>query len=1524
MKKWLPLLLLLLTAGSLKAQQITITGTVLDPNGNPYQMGSGRAVLVPGNVGWTTNNGYPVNQTTFLINNMDGFGRFSINIPSTLIYDQQSSNPQYQFSFCSVGYPSIGQICFTMTPLTLTTSQDISTQIRAQSALLPTTPSGGNSISINGVNIPNTNLQDSATVTLSVSSSNVQLNASPAIEVNGTSVPNANFVDNSSVTFTQSLGQIVANAISSVFTGGTVSGSTTFLSNLYQCGPNMWIDITCPAYGGRAVTTAPTATASCNGSTTINVTGISGTFQNGDGITIPQCGATNTLSTPIAPVVTAVVAKVGMGTGDVAAGLTGSTPYSYYLIGRTKGQGLTAGGAVGTLTTGAATLGPVATTSATFTRSNNQTTVTTSAPTGIAAGGIAFIAGANPVDFSGIYHAATITDSTHFIINEGIDTRAGGGVATSGTSGTVTVYNANHLTIPTAAYQYYVCNGTTNAFMGIVRPGETGWDDFGQAAPSRPAWMPATCPTSATNDSLSTTIVSGAPLGPFIVANAATQTITGQAAIFDDGPALGKCYTTASTSPLSSTCHWPAVATGTTYPINSYVGMTGGLPVKVVQEGPITLNDTIATPSNMWWDGLLGGGSLSTPAFSWGPGQIINIGTAFPGIAADSISARFSNIAFSAPANGLMVTVGPGGGFDSTFDWDSFNIPGGADTMGMAIVGYGASNISLNYDSFVTNDSGGYGYSLTPMVFFRNDVSNSNGSGDAAGDHIFCVGRCMAWDSSPAVGAGAHYIFTNAYAQGLRTPFITLGSLNGPYVSVCGWTNDTSITAVIDNLGANGMSAHLCGMTNNSSETFGPPGLVTGDPIQGLTGDVSATNIGQNMNADRQLSNVVGTQIAGSTIAGSLRIIDESVHVGPAYSLFFPANPPTGVTFSGPTSGGSVPVGGPTITYQVDAVGIDGRKTVTTSATGSCTTSAGNQTCTVVWNADGMKHNVYRNNSGLLACLLLAIGTNTCVDTASAAGNGTPAAITTTGTTAVQAQSVITPLLTLNNSAGTNCGISPTANTCPTPSGTVSGTSLTNGETAVGTGGSGIGVSPFAVYASKFAGSDNCAKIQAAITAVASTGGTVYGDFPNGNSTCAAAFTVTEGVHVILSNQKLIVGATVLVRASAGLVGDKASFGGIAGTFIQAGVNLNAPVVSLIDNTGSPPFFWHHGDFGWITIDGNPTNQSSPTSCWTVQAAGEDGWIHNIGAQNCAAPLLEVDGIQSGTTFWDAITLSNGTGGTGALFINGAQDGLSIHSLHVINTVGPSVNCKAGPGGFALNFDEFQTEGFSVAGNANPLILLDETTSNCHVTGGNINVSSVVASGTPPMDFFRRVNGASTSLPSVNLWGYVNTGNDYTNLFDDVANGYIVPLANVTTSNGVLPVGWNLSPVARQDAAVALAPCTLTATNGANNNFLVTAVGTSGNGYACSHVMITGPTGAFNITGLRGFSSVLTGAVDGQIVYIENHTGQVMTISNLNSGSTAANQITTGSGSDYAVSVGLTAMLMYNVAAATWYLIRLA
>ena len=161
---------LALTAGSLAQTTLTITGTVANAS-CPYAGGSGQATLVSGNGSGTANwlvGTSPV-QNPRVIYSLDSFGKFSMTLTNTSSISPGSFDPQWQFSFCSFDYPSSGKICFTMTPMSLTSSQDISTAIQSQSAPIPgcgSGPSSGITFEHNGTVVatePKYNVDDTGT-----------------------------------------------------------------------------------------------------------------------------------------------------------------------------------------------------------------------------------------------------------------------------------------------------------------------------------------------------------------------------------------------------------------------------------------------------------------------------------------------------------------------------------------------------------------------------------------------------------------------------------------------------------------------------------------------------------------------------------------------------------------------------------------------------------------------------------------------------------------------------------------------------------------------------------------------------------------------------------------------------------------------------------------------------------------------------------------------------------------------------------------------------------------------------------------------------------------------------------------------------------------------------------------------------------------------------------------------------------------------------------------------------------------
>jgi len=96
-----------------------------------------------------------------------------------------------------------------------------------------------------------------------------------------------------------------------------------------------------------------------------------------------------------------------------------------------------------------------------------------------------------------------------------------------------------------------------------------------------------------------------------------------------------------------------------------------------------------------------------------------------------------------------------------------------------------------------------------------------------------------------------------------------------------------------------------------------------------------------------------------------------------------------------------------------------------------------------------------------------------------------------------------------------------------------------------------------------------------------------------------------------------------------------------------------------------------------------------------------------------------------------------------------------------------------------------------------------------------------------------------------------------------------------------------------------------TASNGANSNITLPNK---------SFIRITGPTGAFNITGITKPDNP-----DGRVVILYNTTSQNMTITN-DATSTAANRILTGQGDVATTGIGIVS-LIYSVTDARWILL---
>ena len=358
-------------------------------------------------------------------------------------------------------------------------------------------------------------------------------------------------------------------------------------------GPSPWVDAT--RYGVRAVATNTTPyavglTANCTATTNTCLISNASTFVNGDGIAILGAGAANAMATPAAPTVIFALASGPTGAGQMVAGpTTGSTTYCVRAVSRDKGQGMTPAGSESCVTTAQATLGPQNASLTSCTKSGTTVTCTVAAEDLVAGAWVLVKGTSDDANFGGWFTVATAPSTTQFTYTTGLSTANGG--TTSCTGGAVYWWQGLHVSIPTpdvAAWQDYFYVGASNAETraGISLPlnlayaddaSSLFWDYYGSTMSGGivwPAWVPTNYPTSATADTLVTTIASGAGTTTLTTADTVGTSVTGATIRFDNAPNLKAAYTAAAATggevflpPISSSSNY--------YATNSFLNVTG-------------------------------------------------------------------------------------------------------------------------------------------------------------------------------------------------------------------------------------------------------------------------------------------------------------------------------------------------------------------------------------------------------------------------------------------------------------------------------------------------------------------------------------------------------------------------------------------------------------------------------------------------------------------------------------------------------------------------------------------------------------------------------------------------------------------------------------------------------------------------------------------------------------------------------------------------------------------------------------
>lgn len=271
------------------------------------------------------------------------------------------------------------------------------------------------------------------------------------------------------------------------------------------------------------------------------------TVINGGASTFTCSNAGSNVSTT-AGTGTATIASLVVAVTPVGV-LNGTTNWNYKIVLRDSKGGLSVASPSGGTTTGVATLGVNTVGISSITRANGITTVTTTVAHNFQSGvpvNIAGLTGPNGEDTSleGQFTIASTPSSTTFTYPQsGAPDETG---TVSGGSAKVIAKNLVQWNMqPYSVMQSIIyrcstsCGTNTNYTIAGVTQGMDGsfvdWG-FTFSPSSLPSYIPANPPAAATNQMLATTIVSGGGTTNLTLATAASNTVTNQAALHDNGP----------------------------------------------------------------------------------------------------------------------------------------------------------------------------------------------------------------------------------------------------------------------------------------------------------------------------------------------------------------------------------------------------------------------------------------------------------------------------------------------------------------------------------------------------------------------------------------------------------------------------------------------------------------------------------------------------------------------------------------------------------------------------------------------------------------------------------------------------------------------------------------------------------------------------------------------------------------------------------------------------------------------------
>jgi hypothetical protein len=702
---------------------------------------------------------------------------------------------------------------------------------------------------------------------------------------------------------------------------------------------------------------------------------------------------------------------------------TGNSTYEYAVAAINAHGGVTAAGVATKITTGQAKLGQKSVGIMGATRTNDSVTYATTLPHQLTVGAEVHVQGMSITNFDYWGPVASIADSTHFtVVLTGFDTRQG--LQSSAIGGTAVYFTENFV------YWNPVPGAVQYAVYGM-RPGDSGlkllwitpisaqsgggfpycwYSDFGAMMNSNLSfstaysYVPSTAPASASNDYLSTTIISGGGTKSIKVANAASRRLggegTGTTAVFDNASTILAAANSISWNAPSyngGTLYFPQVpASGgrECYVINSYLKLPANTNIKGA--GAICANAPIEISSNTNWDGSWA--SPEAPSFSFSGRQIIYC-YVWPCVYTNGVShSTFSHMSIVSGMTNGDILWQSSDAYQDTWNDIAFDTGQNSDNDYFGI-GFLAASTStggniyhFNHVSFAGGPSQTTDMTWAPLVLFMVNRTNTgrfigNSNDFVSMSNTFVNRRGIEHDNSG--GLVGYWDVEWIYRQGGITPLFTFwggGGTIGGFISIKHSLQDTEtspLLALIDNPAAGGSNIMIpniileqdsaCGALAQYGRFFPlitgqkPVGSTQvqsgcGQPPEGASFTYGALTVAHPW----ETSGLYIPNYEGHYSFGGI------VHILPPYELIVDLTPPRGITAI-LASGGSVPAG--TYTYEISSVDANGGEGNPSYPTNTVTTTRGTQTVNLAWESTvgAASYNIYRCDSSGSGCTRLAL-----------------------------------------------------------------------------------------------------------------------------------------------------------------------------------------------------------------------------------------------------------------------------------------------------------------------------------------------------------------------------------------------------------------------------------------------------------------------------------------------------------------------------------------------------------------------